>query len=85
MFHGVLADLDSIIWVFDRGYMHYHRFCQMKRSDDDFVTLLQSDARLDVLKRIQNVEVTVTGIIRWICSVELISFGRVSRRRKRWL
>jgi hypothetical protein len=57
----------------------------MKHSDDDFVTLLQSDARLDVLKRIQNVEVTVTGIIRWIRSVELISFGRVSRRRKRWL
>jgi len=85
MFHGVLADLDSIIWVFDRGYTHYHWFCQMKYSDDDFVTLLQSDARLDVLKRIQNVEVTVTGIIRWICSVELISFGRVSRRRKRWL
>ena len=30
----------------------------MKHSDDDFVTLLQSDARLDVLERIQNVEVT---------------------------
>ena len=30
----------------------------MKYSDDYFVTLLQSDARLDVLERIQNVEVT---------------------------
>ena len=47
----VFADLDSVIWVFDRGYTHYHRFCQMKYSDDDFVTLLQSDARLDVLER----------------------------------
>jgi len=54
----VFADLDSVIWVFDRGYTHYHWFCQMKYSDDDFVTLLQSDARLDVLERIQNVEVT---------------------------
>jgi len=54
----VFADLDSIIWVCDRGYTHYHRFCQMTHSDDDFVTLLQSDARIDVLERIQNVEVT---------------------------
>ena len=54
----VFADLDSTIWVFDRGYTHYQRFCQMKHSDDDFVTLLKSDARLDVLGRIQNVELT---------------------------
>jgi hypothetical protein len=54
----VFADLDSIIWVFDRGYMHYPRFCQMKHNDDDFVTLLQSDARTDVLDALQNVEVT---------------------------
>ena len=54
----VFADLDSIIWVFDRGHTHYPQFCQMTHSDDDFVTLLQSDARLDVLERIQNVEVT---------------------------
>jgi hypothetical protein len=47
----VFANLDSVIWVFDRGYTHYHWFCQMKYSDDDFVTLLQSDARLDVLER----------------------------------
>jgi hypothetical protein len=30
----------------------------MKHSEDDFVTLLQSDARINVLERIQNVEVT---------------------------
>jgi hypothetical protein len=65
--------LDSIIWVCDRGYTHYQRFCQMKHSDDDFVTLLQSDARLGVLERIQNVEVTdksgtreIRGERKWI-------------------
>jgi hypothetical protein len=30
----------------------------MKHNDDDFVTLLQSDARTDVLDALQNVEVT---------------------------
>jgi len=47
----VFADLDSVIWVFDRGYTRYHRFCELKHSDDDFVTLLRSDARIDVLER----------------------------------
>jgi hypothetical protein len=30
----------------------------VKHSDDDFVTLLQSDACFDVLERVQNAEVT---------------------------
>ncbi|MFB6227727.1 MAG: IS4 family transposase [Halobacteriales archaeon] len=55
----VFADLDSAILVFDRGYTRYARFCEIKHSDDDFVTLLRSDARVDVLKQIQDVEITV--------------------------
>ena len=39
----VFTDLDSIIWVFDRGYTHYHRFCQMKHSDDDFSLLIKEN------------------------------------------
>lgn len=56
----VFADLDSIILVFDRGYTRYGRFCEIKHSDDDFVTLLRSNARVDVLEPIQDVDITVT-------------------------
>jgi hypothetical protein len=55
----VFADLDSIILVFDRGYTRYERFCELKHSDDDFVTLLRSNARVDVLEPIQDVDITV--------------------------
>jgi len=55
----VFADLDSIILVFDRGYTRYGRFCAIKHSGDDFVTLLHSNARVDVLESIQDVEITV--------------------------
>jgi len=40
----VFADLDSLIRVFDRGYLDYDRFCAMKQCGEDFVTLLRSDA-----------------------------------------
>jgi len=78
----VFADLDSIIWVFDRGYTHYLRFCTIKHSDDDFVTLLQSDARLDVLERVQNVEVTDESGTREIRDerIELAETGEEFRR-----
>jgi IS4 transposase len=56
----VFADLDSIILVFDRGYTLYARFCEIKHSDDDFVTLLRSNACVDVLEQIQDVEITVS-------------------------
>jgi len=46
--------------VFDRGYTLYRRFCEFKHSDDDFVTLLCSNTRVDVLERLQNVELMVT-------------------------
>jgi len=55
----VFADLDSVILVFDRGYTRYARFCEIKHSDDDFVTLLRSNARVDILDRLQDVEITV--------------------------
>jgi len=56
----VFADLDSVIWVFDRAYTRYLRFCEIKHSDDDFVTLLQSDARFEVLEVLEEFEVSVT-------------------------
>jgi hypothetical protein len=56
----VFADLDSCILVFDRGYTLYARFCEIKHGDDDFVTLLRSNACVDVLERLQDVEITVT-------------------------
>jgi len=39
----VFADLDSLIRVFDRGYLDYDRVCAMRQRGEDFVTLLQSD------------------------------------------
>jgi hypothetical protein len=57
----VFADLDSVIWTFDRAYTRYLRFCEIKHSDDDFVTLLHSDARFEVLEVLEEFEVTVSG------------------------
>ena len=78
----VFADLDSVIWVFDRGYTRYLRFCEIKHSTDDFVTLLHSNARLDVLERVQNVEVTDENGTRQIRDerIELAETGKEFRR-----
>lgn len=78
----VFADLDSVIWVFDRGYTRYRRFSEIKHSDDDFVTLLQSNARLDVLDTLQNVEVTNEDGTRQIRDerIELAETGEQFRR-----
>jgi len=64
----VFADLDSLIRVFDRGYLDYDRFCAMKQRGADFVTLLRSDARVDILESAQDVDITdQTGTRRWAC------------------
>lgn len=78
----VFADLDSPIQVFDRGYLDYDRFCTMKRRDEDFVTLLQSDARVDVLDALQDVEITDEAGTRSICDqrIELAETGEEFRR-----
>jgi len=57
----VFADLDSVIWTFDRAYTRYLRFCEIKHSDDDFVTLLHSNARFEVKEVLEEFEVTVSG------------------------
>ena len=57
----VFADLDSVIWVFDRAYTRYLRFCEIKHSDDDFVTLMYSDARFELIETLEEFEVTVSG------------------------
>jgi len=56
----VFADLDSVIWVFDRAYTRYLRFCEIKDSDNDFVTLLHSDARFEVREVLEEFEVAVS-------------------------
>jgi hypothetical protein len=56
----VFADLDSVIWTFDRAYTRYLRFCEIKHSDDDFVTLLHSDARFEVKEVLEEFEVHIT-------------------------
>ena len=57
----VFADLDSVIWVFDRAYTRYLRFCEIKHSDNDFVTLMYSDARFELIETLEEFEVTVSG------------------------
>ncbi|WP_256687456.1 IS4 family transposase [Halococcus qingdaonensis] len=78
----VFADLDSPIQVFDRGYLDYERFCAMKRRDEDFVTLLRSDARIDVLGRVQDVEITDEAGTRSVCDqrIELGETGEQFRQ-----
>jgi len=53
----VFADLDSPIHVFARGYLDYERFCSLKEWDKDFICLLQTDARVDALKHVQDVDI----------------------------
>jgi hypothetical protein len=78
----VFADLDSPIQVFDRGYLDYDRFCTMKRRGEDFVTLLRSDARVDVLERVQDVEITDEAGTRSVCDqrIEPAETGEEFRR-----
>jgi len=62
--------------------MCYLRFCEIKHSDDDFVTLLHSNARLEVLERFQNVEITDENGTRQIRDerIELVETGEEFRR-----
>ena len=78
----VFADLDSLIRVFDRGYLDYDRFCAMKRCGEDFVTLLQSNARVDVLERVQDVDITDEAGTRHVSDqrIELAETGEAFRR-----
>jgi hypothetical protein len=76
------GDLDSPIWVFVRGYTLYARFCEFKQTDDDFITLLESDARYGVCEHIQTVEVTEKDETRQVHDerIELAETGEQFRR-----
>jgi len=78
----VFADLDSLIRVFDRGYLDYDRFCAMKQRGEDFVTLLRSDARVDILESVQDVDITDETGTRSVFDqrVELAETGEQFRR-----
>ena len=78
----VFADLDSPIRVFDRGYLDYDRFCALKGRDEDFVCLLQSDSRVDVLERIQDIDITDDAGTRHVHDdlIELAETGETFRR-----
>jgi len=78
----VFADLDSPIRVFDRGYLDYDRFCVMNRRGEDFVTLLQSNARVDVLDALQDVDITDEAGTRQLSDqrIELAETGEQFRR-----
>ncbi|UHQ99137.1 IS4 family transposase (plasmid) [Natrinema zhouii] len=52
----VHEDLDSVIFVFDKGYVHYGRFAGMKNEDMDFVTPLKDNAKHEVVERIHDFE-----------------------------
>jgi hypothetical protein len=78
----VFADLDSPIQVFDRGYLDYERFCTLKERGEDFVCLLQTDARVDVLEHIQDIEITDEHGTRHVRDerIELAETGEAFRR-----
>jgi hypothetical protein len=52
-----LDDLDSPLFVFDRRYVDYDRYCALKRRGASFVTLLRSNAQTDVVEPLHDVEV----------------------------
>lgn len=76
------ADLDSPIRVFDRGYLDYDRFCALKACKEDFVCLLQSDSRVDVLEQIQDIDITDGAGTRYVRDdlIELAETGETFRR-----
>ncbi|MFC6763532.1 IS4 family transposase [Natrinema soli] len=78
----VFADLDSPIHVFDRGYLDYNRFCALKEREKAFVCLLQSDSRVDVLERIQDIDITDEAGTRHVRDelIELAETGEAFRR-----
>ncbi|MCU4752653.1 IS4 family transposase [Halobacteria archaeon AArc-curdl1] len=78
----VFADLDSPIHVFDRGYLDYDRFCALKEREKDFVCLLQSDSRVDVLDSLQDIEITDEAGTRHVRDdlIELAETGETFRR-----
>ncbi|PGF14201.1 IS4 family transposase [Natrinema sp. CBA1119] len=78
----VFADLDSPIHVFDRGYLDYDRFCALKEREKDFVCLLQSDSRVDVLEEIQDIDITDEAGTRHVRDelIELAETGETFRR-----
>ena len=79
---GVFADLDSPIQVFDRGYLDYDRFCRMKNRREDSVTLLQSNARVDILDALQDIDITDEAGTRHVSDqrIELTETGEEFRR-----
>ena len=78
----VFADLDSPIHVFDRGYLDYERFCSLKEREEDFICLLQTDARVDVLEHVQDVEIIDDAGARHVRDerIELAETGETFRR-----
>lgn len=52
----VHEDLDSAIFVFDKGYVHYGRFAGMKNDDMDFITPLEDNAKHEVVDSLHDFE-----------------------------
>lgn len=80
----VFADLNSPIHVFDRGYLEYDRFCALKECEEDFVCLLQSDARVDVLDSLQDIDITDDTGTRHIHD-DLIELAEIDKSFRRIL
>jgi len=78
----VFSDFDSPIWVFDRGYTRYERFCGFTDIGGDFITLLESDARYEVCEQIETVDVTEGDETRQVRDdrIELANTGEQFRR-----
>lgn len=68
--------------MFDRGYLDYDRFCELKARETDFICLLQADARVDVLEYIQDVKITDEQGTRYLRDerIELAETGERFRR-----
>lgn len=68
--------------MFDRGYLDYDRFCTLKEREEEFVCLLQSDARVDVLERIQDIDIKDEAGTRHVSDavIELAETGDSFRR-----
>jgi hypothetical protein len=79
----VHEDLDSVIFVFDKGYVHYGRFAGMKNDDMDFVTPLKDNAKHEVVDSLHDFEHKQPDGEEVRVTDEYIELGTVGRRYRK--
>lgn len=79
----VHEDLDSVIVVFDKGYVNYGRFAGMKNENMDFVTPLKDNAKYEVVDSLHDFEYEQPDSEEVRVTDEYIELGTVGRKYRK--